>query len=169
MESSFFIKKNPNKEMLIEALKYFNANIIANNFPYLMRNDVFDLAEVDAWHEEQVRGKSIRLIGVINKSKVISIAYLCRGHGNGFHVAKLGITVDPEYQRKGVANMICKELLKYGREEGVVRVEAYPVVNNNNAITFLSRLGFLNEGIASKKFRREETTFYDCIHMARIL
>lgn len=168
MELAISIIKNPNTEMLIKALKYFNKNMLEGNFPYLMRNDVFDKGEVDTWREEQVSGKSIRLIGVIN-SKVVSVAYLRRGHGNGFHVATLGVTVDPDFQQKGVANMICKELFNWGREKGIVRVEANPVANNDVAIKFLKKLGFLIEGTASKKFRRDAYNFYDCLHMAIIL
>jgi len=168
MGTAFSIIKNPDRKLLISALDYFNKNMTEGNFPYLMRDGIFEKSVIDSWHEEQISEKSIRLIGMIN-SRVISVAYLHRGHGNGFHVAKLGVTVEPGFQQKGVANMICKELLNWGREKGIVRVEAYPVLNNENAIKFLRKLGFLVEGTASKKFRRDAYNFYDCLHMAIIL
>lgn len=165
----FSIVRNPKKEILAKAIEYLNSNITAGNFNYLMCRSTFDVMSVDAWHEEQVVGSSIKLIGIDCDSRVISVAYLHRGHGNGFHTAKLGITVDPNYQRKGVAHTICKELFECGVEDGVVRVEAQPVIANKDAVVFLQRLGFLIEGIASKRFRFDETTYYDCLHMVKFL
>lgn len=165
----FYLIEDPDEGVLWKSIKNINKNIQAGCFKYLMRRHPFPDSVVDEWHEEQVSGKAVRVVGLNEIDEVISTAYLYRGHGKAFHSAKLGITVDPCYQGKGVAYSTCENLLALGKDQGIRRVESQPVIENTSAIELLARLGFLSEGMAINKFKMSESCYLDCAHMAKEL
>lgn len=165
----FSLIKNPEKAVLIRAIDYFNKNIKARNFEYLMRDIPFDYSIVDLWYREQIDKRVIRVVVLTGNDEVCALAYLSVYHGRASHTAKLGVTVDPTHRRKGIARKICEELFQYGAAIGVVRIEALPMVDNEPAIKLLKKLGFVIEGVASKKAKKNCDRYCDCLNMAKLL
>lgn len=165
----FNLIKNPEKDVLIRAIDYFNKNIKDRSFENLMRDVPFDYSVVDLWYREQIDKRVLRVVGLTGDDEVCALAYLSVYHGRASHTAKIGVTVDPMHRRRGMARKICEELFQYGAAIGIVRIEALPMVDNEPAIKLLKRLGFVIEGVASKKAQKNCDGYRDCFYMAKLL
>ena len=168
-EDGISILLNPNKDILVKVIDYFNRNIADYNFKYLMRDKSFSYSCIDTWHQEQKDKSCLRVVAVKNNGDIVGASYLNVFHGNSSHSAKLGVTVDPFYHRKGIARKMCDILFSLAGSVNVNRIEALPVVRNKPAINFLESMGFVMEGTASNKYKNSNGYYYDCLYMAKLL
>ena len=160
---------NPEKDVLIRAIDYFNRNMKDHNFEYLMQNAPFDYSVAESWYQDQINEMAFRIVGITVVKEVIAVAHLRIFHGKASHTAKLGVTVDSNYRNKGIAKKICEELFIIGKASGIERVEALPINRNEPAIKLLKSLGFLTEGVASRKYKEGDNHYHDCLYMTKFL
>ena len=62
------------------------------------------------------------------------------------HVATLGLGVAPEWRRKGVADALMSEAIRWGRSVGVRKIILTVFPDNLAAIRLYRKFGFVDEG-----------------------
>lgn len=91
--------------------------------------------------------------------------------GRARHVAQLGtFAVAPEFQGSGLAREIVETAIEQMRALGVRRVELQAEADNPRGLAFYRKLGFEQEGVQRRAYRRAgETADVDEVMMVRFL
>jgi putative acetyltransferase len=91
--------------------------------------------------------------------------------GRASHVAELGtFAVHPDWQGRGLAREIVTAALASMKAAGVIRVQLLVEPENTRAIAFYNRMGFHQESIQRRAYRRSgEAGEFDDIVMVRFL
>lgn len=82
------------------------------------------------------------------------------------HVGQLTIGVLPEFQGQGVGTFLMIEALKWGKAQGLKRIELFVFKSNQKAIKLYEKFGFVVEGVRKDYLRRDDNTFEDDLLMA---
>ena len=103
----------------------------------------------------------ISILGFIKK-KIVSFASLYGGKRKRIeHLTGLGITVRKTFWRQGIGNEMMKFLIDWAQQSKIIRKIDLTVRNDNiGAIKLYKQLGFIEEGIISRKLQINEK-FYD--------
>lgn len=99
--------------------------------------------------------------------EVVGQAGLHVRRGKAHHVGWVGILVAEEWHGRGVGRALMAELLRRADERGLVRLELDVVEDNERAIAWYRRLGFVEEGRKRKAFDRDGKLL-DLVFMARV-
>jgi ribosomal protein S18 acetylase RimI-like enzyme len=96
---------------------------------------------------------SLMVIGIID-TNIVSFAQinspLCKRIA---HNSSIDISVKKEYWRKGIGSSLLQELLKFAREQGLIKNISLGVrASNNNAIGLYERFGFKVIGVHKDYF-----------------
>jgi ribosomal protein S18 acetylase RimI-like enzyme len=96
---------------------------------------------------------------------------ITRYEGRASHVAELGtFAIHPDWQGRGLAHDMIVAALADLKAAGVVRVQLLVEPENARAIAFYARMGFHQESIQRRAYRRSgEATEIDDIVMVRFL
>jgi ribosomal protein S18 acetylase RimI-like enzyme len=91
--------------------------------------------------------------------------------GRARHVAQLGtLAVDPRFQGSGLAREMVEGAIGQMKAMGVKRAELQAEADNARGLAFYRKLGFEQEGVQRRAYRRAgETTDVDEIMMVRFL
>jgi RimJ/RimL family protein N-acetyltransferase len=82
------------------------------------------------------------------EGRIIADATLCRpSFGWSTHTANLRYIVLGEFRRKGLATILVRELFVTAVKEGIEKIEAEIMEENNAAIKSVEKLGFKQEGV----------------------
>ena len=85
----------------------------------------------------------------------------------GFDDPELGFMICREYQNKGYATEVCRELLSYGKQQlGFEKVGAFTALENIASVRLLMKLGFLYQGeeeINSVKGDKDCLSYYSIL------
>jgi putative acetyltransferase len=94
-----------------------------------------------------------------------------RLEGRARHVAILGtLAVAPDHQGRGVGRAMMNEIVSMLTALGIRRLELLVEADNPRARTFYGSLGFQEEGVQRKAYKRAHQDHYvDEIMMARLL
>ena len=66
----------------------------------------------------------------------------------GFEEPELGFVIGVLWQRRGIAEEVCRAILRYGEEEwGFTRVQALTEQENRASLALLKKLGFVFAGV----------------------
>ncbi len=95
----------------------------------------------------KLEGEVVGFLGVHRKRKRMS------------HVGVVGVTVHPDYWRKGFGTKLLKSGIECAREEGFTRLEADTLAKNTTMRRIAEKLGFKLEGI--RKMRIEKDGKYE--------
>ncbi len=108
---------------------------------------------------------------VEREGKVAGFYRITQFEGRARHVAQLGtLAVDPEFQGSGLAQEMVADALEQMKAQGVRRAELQAEADNARALTFYRKLGFEQEGVQRRAYRRgDESTDVDEILMVRFL
>jgi ribosomal protein S18 acetylase RimI-like enzyme len=87
------------------------------------------------------------------------------------HIAYFGgFAMHPEYRGKGLGKKIMQEIMGRLKNEGIKRLELFVVCDNERAINFYKKLGFLIEGRMKYFLKRDNSSDYlDELVMAKYL
>ncbi len=80
--------------------------------------------------------------GMVNLQKIVSTA------AGGFSVLLEDLYVVPEMRRNGVGTVLLQEAIRWGREEGSLRIQLGADVRNKPAISFYTAKGFKISNLA---------------------
>lgn len=81
--------------------------------------------------------------------------------GRVSHVLQLGtLAVDPGRHGQGIGRAMIEDALRHFRAEGVRRVELYAESDNERALAFYQRLGFVHEGTLRDFYKRAHEAHY---------
>ena len=108
---------------------------------------------------------------VEREGKVAGFYRITQFEGRARHVAQLGtLAVDPEFQGSGLARGMVETALEQMKLLGVRRAELQAEADNARALAFYRKLGFEQEGVQRRAYRRAgETADVDEIMMVRFL
>lgn len=114
------------------------------------------------------------LVAVLDDGRVIGEADIRRMAPLRLrHVAHLGISVHPQFQRQGVGRALMQSVFNWctagpGAElGGITRIDLNVLADNDRAIAMYKSLGFEIEGRRRRFIRREDGTEVDDLLMAR--
>lgn len=93
------------------------------------------------------------------------------------HVAHIGLSVHPEFQRLGLGRALMDALLDWATlgpgaqppDPPISRIDLFVLADNTRAIALYESLGFTVEGRRRRMIRRPDGGFVDDLLMARIL
>jgi ribosomal protein S18 acetylase RimI-like enzyme len=96
---------------------------------------------------------------------------ITRYEGRASHVAELGmLAVHPDWQGRGLAREMVAAALENLKAAGVIRAQLLVEPENARAIAFYARMGFHQEAVHRRAYRRSgEATEIDDIMMVRFL
>jgi L-phenylalanine/L-methionine N-acetyltransferase len=81
-----------------------------------------------------------------------------------------GFAMHPEYRGRGLGKKIMQEIMARLKNEGIKRLELFVVCDNERAINFYKKLGFLIEGRMKYFLKRDNSPDYlDELVMAKYL
>lgn len=105
------------------------------------------------------------------EGRIAGFFKVTRLDGRARHVAMLGtLAIDPDRQGRGIGRAMMNEVLSMLRALGIRRVELQVEDDNTRARNFYGTLGFEQEGIQRKAYKRaHEDHYVDEIMMARLL
>jgi len=84
------------------------------------------------------------------------------------HVAVLGISVVPDWQRRGVGNELLRRLLDWADNwAGYLRIELGVYADNEPAIALYRKFGFVHEG-TQRAYALRDGQYVDSHMMARL-
>lgn len=114
------------------------------NEMYLVFKGVFEKLPED-WNQ-------LFLVGKLDE-KVIGFLGIHRQSKRLNHVGVVGITVHPDYWRKGYGTQLLKASVKLAKKEGFVRLEADTLAKNKAMRRIAEKVGFKLEGIRKKRVK----------------
>lgn len=86
------------------------------------------------------------------------------------HVARLGISILPEYRNNGLGMAIMQTMIDWATEHPDVEKLALGVYSaNTRAMALYKKLGFIEEGRKIKEIKYANGTYDDCICMYRFV
>lgn len=92
---------------------------------------------------------------------ILGFYKVTRYPGRARHVAQLGtLAVDPRHHGRGVGRAMIEDAIRHCRTEGVRRVELYAESDNDTAVAFYKRLGFVHEGTLRGFYKRAHEAHY---------
>lgn len=104
------------------------------------------------------------------EGKVIGFYKTTRYPGRCNHVAYIGsLAINPEYQGRGLAKAMMKEVIDELQSNGIKRIELIVESDNPKAIRFYERLGFKIEGTLQKFYKRAREDCYIDDHIMALL
>ncbi|HEY7797652.1 MAG TPA: GNAT family N-acetyltransferase [Hyphomonadaceae bacterium] len=143
---------------------YMHASVI----PWLA-HDPMDLDAFRAVFAKLLAGENFF---VEERDGVVAGFYrITRYEGRASHVAELGtFAVHPDWQGRGLAREMIAEAVATLKAAGVIRLQLLVEPENGRAIAFYARMGFHQESIQRRAYRRSsEATEIDDIVMVRFL
>jgi RimJ/RimL family protein N-acetyltransferase len=89
-------------------------------------------------------------------NELVGVGNLDRGQRpTNRHAATLGLSVDANWRRRGIATAIMHYLIDWARREELIRIELKVFARNTPAIHLYERLGFVHEGRHSYAFLKQ--------------
>ncbi|CAB4700516.1 MAG: GNAT family N-acetyltransferase [Actinobacteria bacterium] len=90
-------------------------------------------------------------------------------HPSSAHVADIGLMVAASHRRQGVATLLMGVAEEWAGFASVTKLELHVFPHNSPAIALYEKLGYLEEGVRRRHYRRPDGTYADAILMAKAL
>jgi RimJ/RimL family protein N-acetyltransferase len=84
-------------------------------------------------------------------------------------IGYLGAYFHRDYAESGLENAMMERVLESARKQGVHKVDAGAVANDEDTVNLLERFGFETEGRKRDDFLGEDDRYYDVLSMGRII
>lgn len=109
------------------------------------------------------------------KKEVDILVARCNGRIVGFlglwrlgtymeHVATIGISVHPNYWRKGVATKLIKSAIKLAQEKKLRRLEVETLSENAPMRLLIEKLGFKLESLRKNRIKKGESYLHEAVY-----
>jgi RimJ/RimL family protein N-acetyltransferase len=110
----------------------------------MLKDDVTNPVVIANWCANLDPEKVLPILA-LDGSRIVADATLHRDRrGWSRHVARIRLTVDPEYRRMGLARAMVRELLELAERLGVAVVDAEALSAQHGAIKLFEDLGFIS-------------------------
>ena len=131
------------------------------------RNDVANVRVVRSWFEKIDYKRVFPLLAVAG-DEIVGDATLHRKPFSWMrHMGGIRIVVAPEYRKLGLARILADELLENAVNEGLEKLTADVVVDQDTALEVFSRLGFRKEAILKDYVLDAEGVRHDLVMMVK--
>ncbi len=138
------------KEMVLRPLAREDGTALAKFFARLpaderimLKDDVTNSAVIANWCANIDPDRVLPILA-FDGDRIVGDATLHRDRGGwSRHVARIRVTVDPEYRRLGLARAMVRELLELAERLGVAVVDAEVLSAQRGAIKLFEDLGFI--------------------------
>ncbi len=126
--------------------------------------------EEDVIRNYQEMENSALMVAVTPEGEIVGLVGCMGGRRRSTaHETSLGITLKMEYRDKGLGTRVMQAALDWARSSGVIkRVQLEVFTNNERAIHLYEKLGFEQEGIRRKAYKKDGK-WMDAIVMALFL
>lgn len=118
--------------------------------------------------EKKLIKDGVKSFVAINNNVPVGCLRLTFGVSKKSHCSEFVVFVDPNFRRKGVAELLLKNAINYLKEKGFLRIELSVFSDNKSAIKLYKKLGFVKEGVRKNALKRNND-FFDEILMAKFL
>ena len=153
---------------LLKVIKYVNRNLKQNAFLKIATNEKLTEDYAILWHQKYKLGEQIYSIATIEK-EIVGVSHLDLFHGRRKHGGKLAITVDYDYRRKNIGDLLLKNIIQQCKMKGILLIRAEPTEDNSVMINLLEKNGFLVEGRCQKAFLDDKKGFIDLIEYTLVI
>lgn len=138
------------RELALRPLQRSDGNELARFFSrmpaderIMLKDDVTNPAVIATWCTNIDPDRILPVIA-LDGTRIVGDATLHRDRsGWSRHVARIRVTVDPEFRRMGLARAMVRELLDLGERLGVAVVDAEMLSAQKSAIRLFEKLGFI--------------------------
>lgn len=104
------------------------------------------------------------------KGQVIATCIVMRQTRRANHVVSLGtLAIHPQFQNRGIGSRFMQELIEKVKSDGIKRIDLCVEADNPTAQNFYKKLGFQQEGILKKHFKRPYEDYYIDEHMMALI
>jgi RimJ/RimL family protein N-acetyltransferase len=93
---------------------------------------------------------------LIAKCDGLTVGFLALWRLGAFmeHVASIGVSVHPDYWRKGIARQLIQSAIELARDKGIKRLEVETLVENASMRHLAERLGFKLESLRKERIKK---------------
>jgi len=127
------------------------------------------VADWGNWFSRLTEAKNSNLIVAEEGSKLVGVVG-CKGvkHKRAAHVATLvGVGVLPEYRGKGIGRAMLEKMIDWVKKETKIeRLQLTVYADNEGAIKFYEKLGFVKEGLFKNYAKSVNGNYQDGLLMA---
>lgn len=153
------------KEDVDRLMAFFNG-MPASDRAYL-RTDVRDRGMLEDRLEGPTDRNVFRIVANTDDGSIVAEGTLTHPrYGWTSHVGEIRLIVAREFQRKGLASIMARELLIKAVKIGLCKVEAWVMVEHMAGIRCFEKLGFEKEGILPKWVKDSEGRKQDLLIMS---
>jgi putative acetyltransferase len=86
--------------------------------------------------------------------RLVGFVGIHRRGGLMSHIGEIGISVHPDYQRRGIGTKLLMTAVELTRKEGFERLEADTLENNKPMIKIAGKVGFRLEGVRKMRIKK---------------
>jgi L-phenylalanine/L-methionine N-acetyltransferase len=148
--------------------EYVNEGLRRKNFIYNGSNQIWNKEKfLERRKEISLKKGAITFVAEENKKIIGSVTGTYRTSGRMRHRIDCGWGVHPDYQGKGIATLLMKELLKESEKRGLKRAEAELCVRNIGSLKLAQKLSFKIEGTKNKGMLLDNGKYVDTYILGR--
>ncbi|MFQ5847893.1 MAG: GNAT family N-acetyltransferase [Candidatus Methylomirabilales bacterium] len=121
-----------------------------------LRDDVTQEETIEAWSRDLDYAQVLPVV-VESDGRIVADATLhFRPYGWMKHVAEIRIVVDPDYRRRGLADVVMAELIDIAQTLGMEILVSELIPEQGPAIRLVEKHGFQREAVLSQYVRDQE-------------
>ncbi len=150
----------PDKNDVENLVRFYNS--IEMSHRWYLKEDPTDPETIRRWLKNIGENRAFAIIAEYDNEIVASATMLMRPYGARKHVARLRITVRPDFRNKRLGTWMIFDLIKRGMEMGIERVRIDFVVGiEDYAIDAVRKLDFIKEGLLRDYLKDESGHYHD--------
>jgi len=131
------------------------------------KHDVTQREVITNWCKNLDYDQVLPILAVVREDdheRVVADATLhTERHGWATHVARIRTVIRPKLRKKGLGEILLRELYDRAVLRGIQKIQAEVREDNSNAISLLKRLGFKREAVFKKHAMDQQGKLHDVI------
>jgi len=137
---------------------------------WFFKEDPCDPSVIQKWTAAGQTGNALSIVAVSQDRIVAHATLLRRMYGGRKHVARLRISVTPDFRGKRLGTWMVFDLIRRAMELGLNRIQAEFIVGvEDRAIEAFQRLDFVKHSLIKEYVQDEAGTYHDCQIMIKHL
>jgi ribosomal protein S18 acetylase RimI-like enzyme len=145
-------------------------------FPIYMDKNVNRFLNFEVMHRQEFQVifnelfQSGQLYVYEQDSEIVATCIVMRQKRRASHVVSLGtLATNPKFFRRGIGTHFVQALIEKLKVEGIKRIDLCAEADNPVALSFYRKMGFQQEGILRKYFKRVDENEYIDEHMLALI
>lgn len=137
-------------------------------YDYISPNAQKEFRDYQEFFRELPKNNKADILVAFDNKKVIGFLGLWRLGTYMEHVATIGVSVHPDYWRKGIATELIKSAIKLAEAKGIRRLEIETLAENSSMRNVAEKLGFKQESLRSLRVKKDGS-YHDEVSYSMLL